>query len=58
MHIRRPLEYPIEGGLGAFLPPPALNMLAVDYQDGLLQRLSDEVRGKLIAYMFVFQDIM
>jgi Fe-Mn family superoxide dismutase len=46
------LEYPIEDGLGAFLPPPALKMLAVDYQDGLLQRLNEEVRGKLPVYTF------
>ncbi|KAF7980916.1 hypothetical protein HWV62_36119 [Athelia sp. TMB] len=44
-HIRRELAYPIEKGLGEFLPPAALKTLAVEYQDGLLQRLNDEVRG-------------
>ena len=50
VHIRRSLEYPIEGGLGKFLPPLALRTLAVEYQDGLLERLSDEVRGMSPAH--------
>ncbi|KAF8076041.1 manganese superoxide dismutase [Lyophyllum atratum] len=45
LHQRIPLPYPIEGGLGDFLPPPALKTVAVDYQEGLLQRLDEEVRG-------------
>lgn len=49
LHARRPLSYPVEGGLGDFLPPPALKTLAVDYQEGLLQRLTDEVRGKFVS---------
>lgn len=50
VHIRRPLGYPVEGGLGDFLPPSALKTLAVEYQDGLLERLSDEVRGMSRVY--------
>lgn len=50
IHVPRPLAYPIENGLGDFLPPPALKTLAVDYQEGLLQRLNDEIRGKLYIY--------
>lgn len=49
VHARRALAYPVEEGLGDFLPPPALKSLAVDYQDGLLQRLTDEVRGMSYA---------
>lgn len=45
IHFRRELPYPIEEGLGDFLPPSALKTIAVDYQDGLLQRLNDEVKG-------------
>ncbi|KAG5644936.1 hypothetical protein DXG03_007401 [Asterophora parasitica] len=45
LHQRIPLPYDVEGGLGNFLPPAALKAVAVDYQDGLLQRLNDEVRG-------------
>lgn len=47
IHKRQDLQYPIENGFGEFLPPAALNAVAIDYQDGLLQRLNDEVRGKL-----------
>lgn len=45
VHIRRPLPYPMEHGLGDFLPPKALRTMAVDWQEGLLSRLNDEVRG-------------
>ena len=46
-HKRVPLPYPIADGLGDFLPPAALKTL-VEYQDGLLSRLNDEVRGTSI----------
>lgn len=46
VHSRVPLPYSIEEGLGDFLPPNALKVVAIDYQDGLLQRLNEEVRGK------------
>ncbi|TFK74464.1 hypothetical protein BDN72DRAFT_833389 [Pluteus cervinus] len=45
VHTARGLLYPVEDGLGEFLPPQALKTLAVEYQQGLLQRLNDEVRG-------------
>ncbi|KAK0206193.1 manganese superoxide dismutase [Desarmillaria ectypa] len=44
-HARVPLRYPIEAGLGEFLPPAALKVVAVDYQDGLLKQLNEETRG-------------
>lgn len=46
VHSRKEVPYPIEGGLGTFLPPPALKMLAVDYQQGLLDRLNQETKGE------------
>ena len=44
VHKRIPLPYPISNGLGKFLPPEALRTL-VEYQDGLLSRLNEEIRG-------------
>lgn len=35
----------MQRGLGNFLPPDALQTVAVDYQDGLLAQLNEEVRG-------------
>ncbi|KAJ7873352.1 manganese superoxide dismutase [Mycena olivaceomarginata] len=43
-HLPVPLPYDIEDGLGNFLPPPALESVAMEYQLGLLARLTDEVR--------------
>ncbi|KAF9569460.1 hypothetical protein CPC08DRAFT_757063 [Agrocybe pediades] len=43
IHRRRELDYPVEGGLGNFLPPPALKTM-LEYQDGLLERLNQELR--------------
>lgn len=47
MHSRTRLPYPIEEGLGDFLSPEALQVVAGDYQSGLLTRLEDEIKGKL-----------
>ena len=47
IHRRISLPYSIEDGLGNFLPPAALQTL-VEYQDGLLSRLNEEVRGMSI----------
>src|ERR1700722_2391740 len=46
IHHLRELKYSIEDGLGDFLPPAALKTVALDYQQGLLDRLNDEVRGE------------
>ncbi|KAJ7781623.1 manganese superoxide dismutase [Mycena metata] len=43
-HLPLPLPYDIKDGLGEFLPPPALEAVAMEYQLGLLARLTDEVR--------------
>ena len=47
LHERKPLDYLIEKGLGDFMPPEALRTIAVDYQQGLLTRLNEEVKGAL-----------
>ncbi|KAI0069168.1 hypothetical protein BV25DRAFT_1874747 [Artomyces pyxidatus] len=44
IHVRRKLPYNVEDGMGDFLPPAALKMIAEDYQQGLLDRLNDETR--------------
>jgi superoxide dismutase, Fe-Mn family len=48
-HQLEKLPYPIENGLGDFLPPEALKVVAIDYQAGLLQQLNEELRGGLQA---------
>lgn len=45
LHQRRALEYPLENGLGKFLSAEGLKTIAVDWQEGLLDRLNEEVRG-------------
>jgi hypothetical protein len=45
IHRLRELPYNIEEGLGEFLPPQALKTVALDYQQGLLDRLNEAVRG-------------
>lgn len=45
VHDVRLPPYKIEDGLGDFLSPDALRGIAVDYQEGLLQRLNELVRG-------------
>ncbi|KAJ2916478.1 hypothetical protein MD484_g3906, partial [Candolleomyces efflorescens] len=44
LHQRRALLYPEETGVGNFLPPEALKTV-VQWQDGLLERLNEEVKG-------------
>ena len=45
LHTAKPLPYPVEEGLGDFLPPAALKTIGVEYQEGLLERLSEQVHG-------------
>ena len=49
VHNRLQLPYPIEEGLGDFLPPKALKVVAEEYQQGLLERLNEEVAGTSCA---------
>ncbi|KAJ6538971.1 Manganese/iron superoxide dismutase [Mycena capillaripes] len=57
-HLPLPLPYAIEDGLGKFLPPPALEAVAMEYQLGLLARLTDEVRNTEIEDKSVAQVII
>ena len=45
IHVRVPLPYEIEDGLGDFLSPDALRVVAVEYQQGLLDRLNEQIKG-------------
>jgi hypothetical protein len=45
IHVRVPLPYKVEGGMGDFLSPAALKVIAEDYQQGLLDRLNEQVKG-------------
>jgi Fe-Mn family superoxide dismutase len=45
LHERVPLAYALEGGVGSFLSPEALQTVAVDWQQGVLERLNELVRG-------------
>ena len=49
LHVRRALPYAVEDGLAPLFSPEALQTLAVDYQQGLLDRLNEETRGKHIT---------
>ncbi|CCM04022.1 uncharacterized protein FIBRA_06179 [Fibroporia radiculosa] len=58
IHERKPLPYAIEEGMGNFLPPETLKMVAVDYQQGLLDRLNDQVRGTVLEGKSVVQTVV
>ena len=45
IHVRVPLPYKIENGMSDFLPPAALKVIAEDYQQGLLDRLNEQIKG-------------
>ena len=44
--MRRALPYAVEDGLAPLFTPEALQSIGVEYQQGLLDRLNDETRGK------------
>ncbi|TRM68499.1 Manganese/iron superoxide dismutase [Schizophyllum amplum] len=44
LHTVRPLPYALEEGLGRFMPPQALKTVAVEYMEGLVDRLNNEIR--------------
>ncbi|KAG7096622.1 hypothetical protein E1B28_004039 [Marasmius oreades] len=58
LHTPVQLKYRLEEGLGEFLPPPALHTVAVEYQQGLLDRLNEEVRGTELEGMSVVDTII
>lgn len=51
LHERKVLTYPVEEGLGSFLPPDALKV-QLEWQDGLLERLNDEV-ARMLSFCFL-----
>jgi len=51
LHTLKPLPYPIERGLGKFLPPQALKVLQFEYQNGLLERLNEQIYGVCIIQL-------
>lgn len=46
LHSRVPLDYPLENGVGSFLSKDALKTIAVDWQEGVLDRLNQLARGQ------------
>lgn len=44
LHTRKELPYKVEDGLGNFMSPSTLNMVAMEYQQGLLDRLNEYIR--------------
>lgn len=57
LHQRQVLPYPIEEGLGDFLPPKALQV-QLEYQDGLLERLNEQVAGTAEAGDTIAQTVI
>jgi hypothetical protein len=52
IHVRVPLPYKVEDGMGDFLSPAALKVIAEDYQQGLLDRLNEQIKGTASAFFF------
>ncbi|KAF8265576.1 hypothetical protein EI94DRAFT_1588428 [Lactarius quietus] len=58
IHVRVPLPYKIEHGMGDFLPPAALKVIAEDYQQGLLDRLNEQIKGTKLENQSVAQIVI
>ncbi|KAI9430915.1 hypothetical protein H4582DRAFT_2013270 [Lactarius indigo] len=58
IHVRVPLPYKIEDGMGDFLPPAALKVIAEDYQQGLLDRLNEQIKGTGLENQSVAQIVI
>ncbi|KAH8977979.1 hypothetical protein EDB92DRAFT_1879859 [Lactarius akahatsu] len=58
IHVRVPLPYKIEDGMGDFLPPAALKVIAEDYQQGLLDRLNEQIKGTKFENLSVAQIVI
>lgn len=50
LHARVPLPYALSEGLGDFISPAALQTIAVDWQQGVLDRLTDLARGEVFSF--------
>ncbi|GAA5845560.1 hypothetical protein JCM9279_003076 [Rhodotorula babjevae] len=57
LHHRVPLPYAQQQGIPGFLSPEALHTVAVEWQDGLLARLNDLVRGSELENLSVLQTL-
>ncbi|SGY20521.1 BQ5605_C016g08082 [Microbotryum silenes-dioicae] len=57
LHQRVPLPYQLEQGLEPFLSPTALKTIAVDWQQGVLTRLNELVRGTPVENQTVLQTV-
>ncbi|SCV72236.1 BQ2448_4930 [Microbotryum intermedium] len=57
LHQRVPLPYQLEQGLEPFLSPTALRTIAVDWQQGVLTRLNELVRGTPVENQTVLQTV-
>ncbi|KAF8495159.1 hypothetical protein F5888DRAFT_1712544 [Russula emetica] len=58
IHVRVPLPYKVEDGVGDFLSPAALKIIAEDYQQGLLDRLNEQIKGTNLENMSVAQIVI
>lgn len=58
VHTRVRLPFPIESGLPGFLSPKALSLIAEDWQEGLLARLSHLTRGTPNQDLSVLQTLL
>ncbi|KAF8342337.1 Manganese/iron superoxide dismutase [Cantharellus anzutake] len=58
VHTVPNLRYDIDEGMGDFLSPKALRLLAVEYQGGLLSRLNDQVKDTQYENLSVFTTIV
>jgi len=55
IHVRVPLPYKVEDGMGDFLSPAALKVIAEDYQQGLLDRLNEQIKGNAsVSYICTY----
>jgi hypothetical protein len=58
IHVRVPLPYKVEDGMGNFLSPAALKVIAEDYQQGLLDRLNEQIKGKCLRVFDLHEPMM
>ncbi|KAH9950107.1 Manganese/iron superoxide dismutase [Amylocystis lapponica] len=58
VHYCKELPYPINEGLGDFLSPEGLKMLAVDYHQGILDRLNEQVKDTELATKSIAQTVI
>jgi hypothetical protein len=53
IHVRVRLPYNVEDGMGDFLSPAGLKVIAEDYQQGLLDRLNEQIKGNAsVSYIY------